>query len=102
MGYQLFMLTLWVGALLSPYHGLKVRGSAVTSGGLSFSHSHTPDTLAQEPGTAPVWSITPSPLRSAGSWKSRIAWGLTGLAPMAVGGVVPRANPSFNHSAVTG
>src|ERR1022692_2003720 len=40
--------------------------------------------------------------RSAGSCSSRIAFGLIGLVPGAVGGIGPRANPSCSHSMVTG
>src|ERR1700687_1735641 len=105
MGYQLY----WVGlappgAVLLPYRPNRspgVAGSLVTSGGLPAGQLYTAPTFTQN-GAAPVASMTPLALRSAGSCRIKIALGLTGLAPGAMGGVVPRANPSFNHSCVTG
>src|SRR6516162_10235902 len=102
MGYQLFMLTLWAAPLLSPYHALLVAGSTVASGGLALIHCHAPAPFLAQVGGAPFTSgHPPLELRSAGSWKIKIAFGLTGFAPGAVGGTGPRANPSANHSPVT-
>src|SRR5277367_3817345 len=102
MGYQLFMVTLCTAALLSPYHGVRVVWSTVTSGGLAFTQFQTPATLVQPVGPTPFMSMVPSPLRSEGCCRMRIALGFTGFVPGAVGGATPRANPRASHSAVTG
>src|ERR1700687_615946 len=105
MGYQLLMLTLCVvvAELVTPKYGLVLTASSTTSGGSGFFHAvQTPPTVVVQTGAIPLGSMARSPLRSAGSCNRRIAFGLTVLAPGAVGGVTPRANPSFSHSRVTG
>src|ERR1019366_3984527 len=53
-------------------------------------------------GAVPLVSKVPEPSRSAGSCRSRIAFGVIGLGAVLVTGPVPRANPSLSHSRVTG
>ena len=95
------------------------RVSAASSGGLPQVHVvHTPlEFKWVQIGAVPLLALKlaseASVLlvpRSAGSCSSRIALGLIGLgvpvagspAPLAVGAVTPRANPSDSHSLVTG
>src|SRR5580698_2074739 len=59
-------------------------------------------TVALQVGAVAVEVTPPEALRSAGSCSSRIALGVMGLLWGVVGGVKPRANPSANHSLVTG
>src|SRR2546423_832888 len=114
MGYQLNMLTLWVTVplLVIPTYGLVLPAasatkSLTTSGGRPYLHmSHfpllaPPTIVCVQTGASPLGSITPSPLRSAGSCRITIAFGFTGLAPGPLGGAVPRAKPRRNHSSVT-
>src|SRR5580692_9418083 len=107
MGYQLYWVGLApLGWLLSPYRPNPSPGVAmsfVTSGGLPLVQVYGA-VLPVQKAAAPLGSTPPSPLRSAGFWRIRIAFGLTRfVTPVArFGGVVPRANPSFNHSAVIG
>src|SRR5208282_2519617 len=82
--------------------------SGWTSGGSALSQVVQP-VVEVHVGALPTLSATPSPLRSAGSCSSRIAFGLIGFStppagvppPEAVGGVTPRAKPSPSHSLVT-
>src|SRR5580693_8602698 len=105
MGYQLY----WVGLapfgwVLLPYRPIKSPGVAlsfVTSGGLPLVQVNEPPEPTQA-GAMPLGSTVPLPLRSAGFCRIKIAFGLTRLVPGAVGGIVPRENPSCNHSWVTG
>src|ERR1700687_1220570 len=105
MGYQLLMVTLCVAVaeLVTPKYGLVLTASITTSGGTAFFHTvPTPPTVVVQTGAIPLGSIARFPLRSAGCCNRRIAFGLIGFAPSAVGEVTPRANPSFSHSRVTG
>src|SRR6267378_1041192 len=109
MGYQLNMLTLLGPApAVIPKYGLVLPAasatkSLTTSGGRPYFHAvHftglPPD--AVQTGARPLGSGVPSPLRSAGCWRIRIAFGFTGLVPGPLGGADPRANPRRNHSSV--
>src|ERR1700687_4905631 len=105
MGYQLLILALCVvvAELVTPKYGLVLAASIATSGGSGFFHAvQTPPTVVVQTGAMPLGSMARFPLRSAGSCNRRIAFGLMGFVPGAVGGVTPRANPSFSHSNVTG
>src|ERR1035438_8996039 len=78
--------------------------SPTTSGGVGQFHVKQvvwPEFHEVQAGARPTGSTTPSPLRSAGSCSTRIAFGFTGFVPGAVGTVVPRAKPRFSHSLVT-
>ena len=112
MGYQLNMLTLCAAVAdeVTPNSGLVLGEAGVginesvnISGGKGLFHFvQTPETTFVQTGARPRASTAPLPARSAGCCNTRIAFGLTGLLPGAVGGVVPRANPNCNHSIVTG
>src|SRR5208282_680696 len=121
MGYQLKRVRLCSGSVedcgapfsavvvLPTCHTVGVAELSTRScGGLTDHAVHLPPLFAVHTGTVPVVlrpasvGIEPLVARSAGSCSSRIAFGLIGFVPEAVGAVRPRANPSDSHSLVTG
>src|ERR1035437_4096557 len=109
MGYQLKRVTLC--AVVEVPNSHCVAPVSLKRGGVAVHAVHLPLLVAVQFGTIPVLSCANvgnapevSVRRSAGSCSSRIAFGLIGLppGPGAVGGVRPRANPRFSHSAVAG
>src|SRR5258708_7435919 len=110
MGYQLFLLKLCVTvpALVTPTNGLLVPAPVIMksvrpSGGSGLLHLvQTPPALWKvQTGAIPAVSIDPSPLRSPGSCRTRMAFGWIELPPGMLGGRNPRANPRPSHSFVT-
>src|SRR5208283_3511695 len=72
---------------------------------INFLLGELPSVVSMAGATPSIWAVvgqTPVPARSVGSCSSRIAFGVIGLVPGAVGGVKPRANPSPSHSVVIG
>src|ERR1039458_5160945 len=107
MGYQLKAVTLC--AVVEVPNSHCVAPVSLKRGGVAVHAVHLPLDVAVQLGAIPVLSCDQLGsgvvvLRSAGSCSSRIAFGLIGLppGPGAVGGVRPRANPSFSHSLVAG
>src|ERR1019366_2958685 len=124
MGYQLYCVILCVtggAAGVRPNcQRLDPSVSGRACGGLGFHGVHRPEPLnagqlravPTVPLRVSVAAVVPTPVvaRSTGSCSNRIAFGLIGFtippagrpAPLAVGAVVSRANPSSSHSLVTG
>src|ERR1017187_4267990 len=108
MGYQLKAVTLC--AVVEVPNSHCVAPVSLKRGGVAVHAVHLPPFVTVQLGATPVPScanvgnVPEGVLRSAGSCSSRIAFGLIGLppGPGAVGGVRPRANPSFSHSLVAG
>src|SRR5208282_3492754 len=73
---------------------------------INFLLGELPSVVITAGATPSIWAAgkgqTPAAERSAGSCSSRMALGVIGLVPGAVGGVKPRANPSPSHSVVIG